>query len=76
MKMCIRKMFPSIAYVSIGRAWKGFFKGTGKSLHFSLFTESAVVNARPTLSFFLSTYLVRGFTLLHTKEESVSQSAP
>ena len=68
-------MFPSIACVSIGRAWKRFFKCTYKSLLFSLFTGSAVVNARPSLFFLLSIYLVRSFTLLHTKEESVSQSA-
>ena len=52
MKMCIKKMFPSIACVSIGQALKRFFNCTCKSLHFSLFTESAVVNARPSLFFF------------------------
>ena len=68
--MCIKKMFPSIACVASG--------GPGKDSSNALANPSTLVCSRSLLlsmrglpsSFLLSTYLVRGFTLLHTKGES------
>lgn len=70
MKMCIKICFHLSHALASG--------GPGKDSSSALANPSTLVCSRSLLlsmrglpsSFLLSTYLVRGFTLLHTKEES------